>query len=85
MRLNPSARCFRWWVVATVVAVVLLPACTAHKVEVEPIEVKPIHLTMDINLRIQRELEEFFDFEKDAEAGRPPVTPQNLESKGDGR
>ena len=33
------------------------------KVSVEPIEVKPIHITMDVNIRVQRELDQFFAFE----------------------
>lgn len=39
--------------------------CT-HKIAVEPIEVKPIHLTLDVNLKVDRELDEFFDFEEPA-------------------
>lgn len=35
--------------------------CT-HKVEVEVTRVAPIHMTLDVNLRVQRELEEVFDF-----------------------
>jgi len=34
-----------------------------HKVEVEPVEVKPIHMTVDVNIKVDRELDEFFDFE----------------------
>jgi hypothetical protein len=41
-------------------------ACTSHRIELEPIEVKPIHLTVDINLKVQRELDEFFAFEEGA-------------------
>lgn len=41
-----------------------LPAC----VRVEPIEVKPIHIVMDINIKIDRELDQFFDFEKSVDA-----------------
>ena len=37
--------------------------CIQHSVQSAPIEIKPIHITMDINLRVQRELDEFFDFE----------------------
>ena len=46
-------------------AVVLaaLAGCASHEVDVKPIEVKPIHLTVDINLKIQRELDDFFDFQ----------------------
>lgn len=40
--------------------------CISHSVQTAPIEIKPIHITMDINLRVQRELDEFFDFEKPA-------------------
>ena len=32
-----------------------------HTIAVEPIEVKPIHMTLDINLKVDRELDEFFD------------------------
>lgn len=35
--------------------------CTRHRVEIAPIRVEPI--TLNINLRIERELEEAFDFE----------------------
>lgn len=35
------------------------------KVTVEPIEVKPIHITLDITIRIDRQLDDFFnDVEK---------------------
>lgn len=37
--------------------------CTYHTVEV-----KPIHATIDINLKIDRELDQFFDFEKELAA-----------------
>ncbi len=43
-------------------------ACTSHNVKLEPIEFKPIHLTVDINLKVQRELNDFFDFEESADA-----------------
>jgi hypothetical protein len=42
---------------------------TQSVVEVKPIEVQPIHITVDVNLRIERELEEFFsDIDQDADA-----------------
>jgi hypothetical protein len=49
----------------------LAASCITHNVESKPIEIKPIHITMDINLRVQKELEEFFDFE---ETAAPAVT-----------
>ncbi len=50
-------------------AAALLPAasgCTRHVIEsthqvnVAPVEVKPIHITIDINIKVDRELEDFF-------------------------
>ncbi|HEY7090570.1 MAG TPA: hypothetical protein VH518_20900 [Tepidisphaeraceae bacterium] len=42
-------------------ALMLLPSCL--HVSSEPIEVKPIHIVADINLRIDRQLDDFFSFE----------------------
>lgn len=41
----------------------LLSGCS-HTVKVEPIQVEPIHMTLDINVKVDRELDRFFDFEK---------------------
>jgi hypothetical protein len=55
-------------IAATVVGLGLFVAsCTKHQVQVDPIEVKPIHVTVDINLKVDRELEDFFDFEEPIE------------------
>jgi hypothetical protein len=40
-------------------------ACTTHSVRVEPIEVRPIHMTVDINIKVDRELDQFFRFEEE--------------------
>jgi hypothetical protein len=50
----------------------VLPSC----VRVDPIEVKPIHIVMDVNIRVDRQLDEFFDFERQAatQAAATPVT-----------
>ena len=37
-------------------------------VKVEPIKVEPIHITMDINIKIDRQLDDFFDFEEEVAA-----------------
>jgi len=53
----------RGWLAGTmVVAAIALPACTRHTVRLEPIEVRPIHITMDINIKVQREIEKDFAF-----------------------
>ena len=39
----------------------LLSACsTRHEVQMAPVEVKPIHITIDVNVRVQKDLEDFF-------------------------
>lgn len=60
---------------------VLAAGCITHNVESKPIEIKPIHITMDINLRVQRELDEFFDFEDKTPpaTGKAAGTPQDKE------
>jgi hypothetical protein len=34
--------------------------CTQHKVELAPVEVKPIHITIDVNVKVDRALDDFF-------------------------
>lgn len=44
-------------------ALLALSACkTHHTVHIDPIEVKP--MTLNVNIRVEREVEEFFDFKK---------------------
>ena len=40
-------------------------ACSPH-VTVEPIEVKPIHIIHDINIRVDKQLDDFFAFQEQA-------------------
>lgn len=35
--------------------------CTQHKVEVAPVEVKPIHITIDVNVKVDRALDNYFE------------------------
>ena len=34
---------------------------TRHEVAVKPVEVKPIHITIDVNIRVDKALDDFFD------------------------
>jgi len=36
--------------------------CTQHKVDVEvaPVEIKPIHITIDVNVKVDKALDDFF-------------------------
>ncbi len=46
----------------------VLPGCnTTHEVAVKPIEIKPIHITIDVNIRVEKALDDFFgDLDKKA-------------------
>ena len=35
-------------------------SCTTHKVEVAPVEIKPIHITIDVNVKVDKALDDFF-------------------------
>jgi len=39
--------------------------CTEHRVKVEPIQVEPIYIKADVNIKVDRELDSFFDFEEE--------------------
>ncbi len=34
---------------------------TSHEVELKPVEIKPIHITIDVNIRVEKALDDFFD------------------------
>ena len=41
--------------------------CTQHKVEVAPVEIKPIHITIDVNVKVDKALDDFFSDVDNAE------------------
>ena len=43
-----------------VAAILIFSGCTKHEVEVKPVEIKPIHITIDINVKVDRALDDFF-------------------------
>lgn len=51
---------------AAVLLLLVVSGCTKHEVEtrsqveVAPVEVKPIHITIDVNIRVDRALDDFF-------------------------
>ena len=46
---------------ALAATLLLQSACsTRHEVQMAPVEVKPIHITIDVNVRVQKDLEDFF-------------------------
>ena len=54
----------------TLLALLLSVACnTKHEVQVAPLEVKPIHITIDVNIKVDRALDDFFgDLDATAES-----------------
>lgn len=44
----------------------LQTGCTRHEVEVKPLEIKPIHITIDVNVKVDRALDDFFSDIDDA-------------------
>ena len=50
--------------------------CT-HHIDVQPIKVEPIYMTLDVNIKVDRELDQFFDFEHRPapEATQPAASP----------
>lgn len=54
----------------------ILGCNTQHKVQVEPVEVKPIHITIDVNVKVDRALDDFFD-EIDRAEDQIEVTPED--------
>ena len=44
--------------------------CTQHRVEVAPVEIKPIHITIDVNVKVDRALDNFFG---DIDAARDQI------------
>jgi hypothetical protein len=41
---------------------IVFPGCsTKHEVAVKPIEIKPIHITIDVNIKVDKALDDFFD------------------------
>jgi len=48
--------------------------CTQHKVEVAPVEIKPIHITIDVNVKVDRALDDFFS---DIDNAKENVEPKS--------
>lgn len=49
-----------WVLLFGAVAFLIFSGCTRHEVEIKPVEIKPIHITIDINVKVDRALDDFF-------------------------
>jgi hypothetical protein len=54
----------KWFYPVAVLAPFAALGCTPH-IAIEPIKVEPIYITMDVNLKVDHELDEFFSYQKD--------------------
>jgi hypothetical protein len=51
----------KFCIIPLVLAVMAVGGCqTSHEVEVKPVEIKPIHITIDVNVKVQKALDDFF-------------------------
>lgn len=48
------------YLLLAVFLVLVSQSCTQHKVEVAPVEIKPIHITIDVNVKVDKALDDFF-------------------------
>jgi len=59
-----------WLLTAAAAALGVSFGCAVeHDVKVEPVEIKPIHITMDINIKVDREVDAFFNEVEEKAAG----------------
>ena len=47
-------------ILLSALCVLIAAGCTQHRVEVAPVEIKPIHITIDVNVKVDRALDDFF-------------------------
>ena len=77
--MKPPARSNAVRLLAALPAAFAVVSCarveTESKVDVRPIEVKPIHITVDVNVRVDRELDNFFAFEDQQSTTKPAAQP----------
>jgi hypothetical protein len=76
----------RYWLLVAVAALLWAThGCEVkHDVKVEPVEIKPIHITMDINVKVDREVDAFFNEVEQKAAGKSP-SGENTNSTGDAK
>jgi len=66
----------RFLISGLILVLTAMLAASCARVHVDPVEVKPIHIVLDVNIRVDRELEQFFAFESNParESSTQPAT-----------
>lgn len=55
---------------------------TRNEVNVKPIEIKPIHITIDVNIKIDRALDDFYgDLDNEKKKPEPASAPATVPSQ----
>ncbi|PIE63432.1 MAG: hypothetical protein CSA25_00395 [Desulfobacter postgatei] len=67
-------------VVVCVLFLALAGCRTSHEVEVKPVEIKPIHITIDVNVKVDKALDDFFG---DIDAAQEQLERSQPETGGD--
>jgi hypothetical protein len=60
---------------AAVIATLAVATSCKHTVKVEPVRIEPIHLTVDLNIKVDRKLDEFFAYDEEASEQHDEADP----------
>ena len=50
----------RYYSLLVLLVCLLAWGCTRHEVEMKPVEIKPIHITVDVNVRVEKAVDDFY-------------------------
>ena len=50
----------RSYILPAALVLLISYGCTQHRVEVAPVEIKPIHIAIDVNVKVDKALDNFF-------------------------
>jgi hypothetical protein len=83
---SPTAERHHPWGGLVLAGLTLAGAGGCLKIKSDPVEVKPIHITMDVNVnvKVDRQLDNFFgdvDAARQADTEAAPTTPASKETK----
>nr|WP_321399165.1 hypothetical protein [uncultured Desulfobacter sp.] len=65
--------------VVSIVFLTLAGCSTRHEVEVKPLEIKPIHITIDVNVKVDKALDDFFG---DIDAAQEKIEQNQSKTRG---
>ena len=65
--------------VVGIVFLILAGCSTHHEVEVKPLEIKPIHITIDVNVKVDKALDDFFG---DIDAAQEKIEQNQSKTRG---